>query len=157
MAERFLPWSDTCFVCGEANRAGLGVRFVVDGDTVVVRTVLDPCYEGYPGHVHGGIITALLDETMGWACTVATGRLCLTAEINVRFRRPVPAGRDLVVKGRSQASSDRVARGHGWIEDGGGTVLATAEGVFFPLPEARHQEVVPMLKMAGRAARLDDI
>lgn len=157
MAIRELPWSDTCFVCGEANAVGLGVRFTADDNGVRVETVPGPQFEGFPGHLHGGVITALLDEAIGWACSVATHRLYYTVELTVRFKRPVPAGRTVVVRGMAGELGGRLARGSGWIEDRNGTRLATADGVYFPLPEDEQRAVVPMLKMPGRPAAAEDI
>ena len=67
MAERLLPWSRTCFVCGESNPFGLGVRFSVADGVVRVRTSVDPRFEGYPGRVHGGVITAHRAFNRLWA------------------------------------------------------------------------------------------
>jgi uncharacterized protein (TIGR00369 family) len=157
MNERVLPWSDTCFVCGESNSRGLGVRFKQVGDAVVVETVVDQEFEGYPGRVHGGVISALLDETIGWACSAATHRLFLTAELTVRFKRPVPGGEPIVVTGRLVERTGRIAVGRGRIEDGSGRLLAMARGRFVLLGEDEHRQTVGALKMPGRRARLDDV
>ncbi len=156
---RFLPWSDGCFVCGEKNPAGLGLRFEVDGEgTVVVDPlVIPPVFEGYPGHVHGGVITAVLDESAGWACTVASGRLLFTVEITVRFRKPVPGGTPLVLEARCLESGRRISRGRSEIRDRDGTVLAEAEGRFVRVPESEQRATVPELKMPGRRATPEDL
>jgi uncharacterized protein (TIGR00369 family) len=39
--------------------------------------------------VHGGILATLLDEACIYACR-ATGEHFVTAELNVRYRKPVP-------------------------------------------------------------------
>jgi len=156
-SERQLPWSESCFVCGDSNPLGLKVRFKVVGDEVQVVTVVDPRFEGYPGHVHGGVVTALLDETIGWACSVAVHRLFFTAEIKIRFRRPVPSGVPIRVRGRLLEDRRRLLRGEGHIEDGEGTVLVKAEATYFPVPEKEERAVIPKLKMPGRASTGDDI
>ena len=157
MRARPLPWSATCFVCGDSNPRGLGLRFHVDGDLVRADTTVDVGMEGFPGHVHGGIITALLDETAGWACSVAAGTLFYTVELTVRFKRPVPGGQPISVWGRFTQREQRLARASSWIEDQHRQTLATADGLFFPLPPDRHREILPHLKMPGRAACQDDI
>ncbi len=157
MSSRPLPWSDTCFVCGETNPLGLKLRFHVDGELVCADALIDPHLEGFPGYVHGGIITALLDETAGWACSAATGTLYYTVELSVRFKRPVPGGEPITVKGRFLGNERRLAQGEAWIEGDDGQVLASAEGLFYPLPRQRQQEIVPHLKMPGRPARQKDI
>jgi len=157
VTERTLPWSDSCFVCGESNPRSLGARFKVVGDAVILETVVDTDFEGYPGRVHGGVVTALLDETIGWACSAATHHLFLTAELTVRFKRPVPGGERIVVTGRMVEREGRVASGSGRIEDSSGRLLAMARGRFVLLAEEDHRRAVAMLKMPGRAARPEDI
>ncbi len=157
MSERFLPWSDSCYVCGESNRLGLGVRFQLVGEEVRTTTSLDPRFEGFPGHVHGGVITALLDEAIGWACTARSGSMYLTVELTVRFLRPVPGGQEITVVARAHEAAGRLARGEGQIEDATGTVLAEASGIFFPLPRERNETIAACLKMPGRAATVADL
>ncbi len=155
--ERPLPWSDSCFVCGEQNPKGLGLRFSTDGEVVMLRANLDPLLQGYPGHVHGGIISAMLDEAMGWACSVAAHRMHYTVDLKIRYRRPVPAGEPIVVKARMLERDIQVAHGWGRIENGAGKLLVTGEGRFYPLSEEEHEQLIPMLKMPGRPARPEDI
>jgi uncharacterized protein (TIGR00369 family) len=154
---RLLPWSESCFVCGDANEKGLKVRFYVEGDQVRVLTVLDPRHEGYPGYAHGGVISALLDEAGGWACSVAVGRLFYTIELTVRFKLPVPGGEPITVSARCTDANRRLARAEAWIHDQEHKVLASAKGLYYPLPGDRHAEVVRHLKMPGRQARQEDI
>jgi uncharacterized protein (TIGR00369 family) len=154
---RALPWSESCFVCGDANDKGLKVRFRVDGDLVRVNTALDPRHEGYPGYAHGGVISALLDETGGWACSAATGRLFYTVELTVRFKLPVPGGQPITVEARCTEANRRLSRAEAWIMNQEQQVLASAQGLYYPLPGSRHDEIVRHLKMPGRPARQEDI
>jgi uncharacterized protein (TIGR00369 family) len=156
---RFLPWSDTCFVCGEKNPLGLKLRFELeeDGRVVIDPLVFDTAFEGYPEHVHGGVVTAALDESAGWACTVRTGSLYFTAELTVRFRRAVPGGVPLRLEAECLEVRRRLARGHSRILDAEGRVLAEAEGRFLPVPEEEQRLIVPELKMPGRPATEDDL
>ena len=144
-------------MCGDANPSGLAGRFVVEDGDVVLRTTPPTWLEGYRGQLHGGVVTALLDETIGWACTVAHGRFCVTAELNVRFLRPVRGGRQVVARGRATvAHADRVT-GRGEVLDARGRRLATADGVFVPVSPARHAKVIEMLKIDGRPATAADL
>lgn len=157
MGQRYLPWSDTCFVCGEKNPAGLGVRFEVHGGEVRAEVTIDPRFEGYPGHVHGGVVTALLDEIGGWACTLATKALYYTAEIKVRFPAPVPGGKPLLVRARCTVPRRRLAEAESWVEDAQGHRLAQAAGRYMPLPAHEQDWIVPHLRMPGRPALPADL
>ena len=99
----------------------------------------------------------MLDETAGWAATVALGRMCLAIELTVKFRRPVPGGSKVVVIGEPVGKERRFFRAKATMTNEAGKVLATTEGRFMPVSEEIHHEVVTQLKMPGRAAQLDDI
>lgn len=158
MTYRPLPWSASCFVCGDANPKGIGGKFVVDEHGVVrLEATIDGAFEGYGGHIHGGVITALLDEAAGWACSVVNARFCRTVRITVTFRQPVPTGQVVVVEGEAVGSGTRLLRGKARMTDAEGRVLATAEGLFAPVPEDVHREVIEVLKMPGRPATTEDV
>jgi len=55
--------------------------------------------QGYTGLVHGGIISLMLDAAMT-NCLFQRGVPALTAQLNVRFREPLQAGRSAVVTAR---------------------------------------------------------
>jgi len=152
-----LPWSGTCFVCGEDNPHGVAGRFVVEDGAVVLRTIPPVWFEGYRGQLHGGIVSALLDETIGWACTLARGRFCVTSELRVRFLRPIAGGGEVVVRGRAVDVGDRRVTGRGDLLDVRGRRVASADGVFVPVSHSRHARVVEMLRIDGRPARPTDL
>ena len=154
--EKFLPWSESCFVCGDANPFGLRIRFINRGDEVLVRTVVNPHFESYPGRLHGGVVTALLDETIGWACSVRAHRMLYTVEIKLKFRNPVPGNEEILVRGWCEELHKRFAKGKGQIENSEGKVMVSAEGIYFPVPEAEEQRIIPLLKMPGRPAQPGD-
>ena len=60
------PNSRHCFVCGLENNYGLKLRFKETGPGEVTADYTVPeHFQGYPGVVHGGIVTAMLDEVTG--------------------------------------------------------------------------------------------
>jgi acyl-coenzyme A thioesterase PaaI-like protein len=60
------PNSRMCFVCGIDNPIGLHLSFYTDDEgRCIARFRPGPEHQGYPGHLHGGIISTLLDEAMG--------------------------------------------------------------------------------------------
>lgn len=158
MSERPLPWSETCFVCGDSNPNGLGAKFTVDDEgRVRIETEIDHVFEGYGGHVHGGVVTALLDETAAWAVIHSLGRMCTTVRLTVTFRQPVAGGSTVVVVGETTGTKGRFQLARSEMRSADGQLLATAEGRFMVMPEEVHREVLPLLKMPGRPAVQDDI
>jgi hypothetical protein len=57
------PNSHMCFVCGIENPIGLKLFFYTDDQgRTITRFRPKPEHQGYSGHLHGGIISTLLDE-----------------------------------------------------------------------------------------------
>ncbi len=158
MSERPLPWSGTCFVCGDENVRGLNAKFRVDDSgRVLLETTIDKGFEGFGGHVHGGVVTALLDEAAGWAVMHAQQRLCMTVEVTVRFRRPVVGGSKITVVAEAEKSDGRFHHARAEMADASGKALASAVGKFVAVPQDLHDRVLPQLKMPDRPATSDDI
>lgn len=146
----YLPHSSGCFLCGEENRSGIRARFFVEGNEVLGRVVLPPHLNGYRNVAHGGIVSALLDETMGWAPTVfgRTRAMYVTGELTVKFLSPVPVGVEIEVRSRLVEDAGRLAYCEGEIRCGG-KVCARARGKFVPMSPEGTAEVIPYLRFDG--------
>jgi acyl-coenzyme A thioesterase PaaI-like protein len=66
------------------------------GDGVKASFVPGPQDQGFDDVVHGGIISAVLDEAMAWA-TARAGIWAVTAEMRVRLRQPLKIGEPTTV------------------------------------------------------------
>ncbi len=124
-----------CFVCGDCNEHGLQARFFFDGEKAVSEIVARDTFEGYRGIYHGGVISAMLDEVMIKAI-LAKGIYAVTAEMTVRFHRPVPTGKHLRFVGRQTAARGRIYLTEGEATGPEGEVYATAKGKYI---EARPE------------------
>lgn len=134
-----------CFVCGVENVFGLQVAFYESepGETLAEVTVPEH-FQGYSGMVHGGIIAALLDEVSARAMLGdGAPRFMVTVKMSVRYRRPAPVGKRLVIKGHAGAVKGSVAHVTGEIYDEEGTLLAEVESVLADIPSelARLEEL----------------
>ncbi len=120
-----------CFCCGSENPYGLKMRFSTDGQKLYSTVSVPDYMRGWHNLVHGGIISALLDEAMAWSAIHLLKRFILTKEINVRFRKPILIETELNVSGWVHEHVDeRRAIMAAQIEDGEGNVCATAQGEF---------------------------
>ncbi len=130
------PISRMCFICGESNPAGVHVSFYEQEDgSLLARFTGADQHQGYPGRMHGGVITAILDETIGRAIMIRHGEAVwgVTAELNVRFRQPVPLGIELAAVGRITTEGSRLFEGTGEILLPDGAVAASATGKYMKL------------------------
>lgn len=130
------PNSKMCFVCGMKNVAGLKAFFYeLEHGCVMARFTPQDVHQGYPGRLHGGIATAILDETIGRAIMIRYGEAVwgVTAELNLRFHAPVPLGEELRVIGRITRDTRRIFEGEGKLLLPDGTVAVTARGKYMKL------------------------
>ena len=128
------PNSQMCFACGLGNPIGLKMAFYEDGEgRVVAKFTPRPEHQGYPGTMHGGIVTALLDETLG-RVAIAAGRWMVTGRLNIRFRRPIPLTETLTVVGEPLKWQKRALEARGEIRLADGQVGAEATGTFLEIP-----------------------
>jgi len=117
-----------CYVCGKKNPAGLNVDFEIHADERSIRAIFTPNddHQGYEGIVHGGILSALLDEAMA-KLAFSLGLNAMTAEITVKFKAPVAPGDRLMISGRLTEESKRLILAEARIERGP-VVVAEATG-----------------------------
>jgi len=138
-----------CFACGRANPIGLHLEYDVARGRAETRFVPRREHTGYDGLVHGGIVTALLDETMGWAI-FHQGVWGVTARITVTFRQPVNVGDELVVGGTVTKETRRAIETHGEVRDAASALLAESDATFLVMPEERRKE------LERRYSRIDE-
>lgn len=122
-----------CFVCGTENPIGLKAAFTVDPErhTSHARLLLGEHLQGWQDVIHGGILATLLDEACVYACRTEAQQ-CVTADIQVRYRHPVPVGSRVDVYGELVDQRRSLWRARGRIEIDG-TVYAEAEARIFIL------------------------
>ncbi|MBS1252350.1 MAG: hypothetical protein MAG451_01389 [Anaerolineales bacterium] len=124
-----------CFGCGMENPIGLKLFFYeADDGRVVARFTPQEEHQGYPGVLHGGIISTVLDETIGRVC-IAQERWVVTAKMEVRYRQPIPIDETLLVVGEVVEDRGRRLTARGELRLPDGSVGAEATGTFIQLPE----------------------
>ena len=117
------------------------------------RTICDytPCayQQGYPGRMHGGVVSTLIDESMGWAVYHAT-KWGATARLNVRFRKPIYLDRPLRIESWIVKDRSRLIELRAEVRDGDGALLADADGVFMTLDASMSAEMSDLARRSGR-------
>lgn len=129
-----------CFVCGRENSIGLHMHFWVD-DANCVHAEFTPReeHQSFPGVMHGGLITTMLDELIG-RTAIALDIWCMTVKLDVRFLKPVPIGEPLTLKGEITKKSSRLLEGRGELRLSDGTLAAEATGTYLKIPNAQMEQ-----------------
>jgi uncharacterized protein (TIGR00369 family) len=128
--------SKMCFVCGADNDFGLHARFYETDDNQLVA-IINPSeqHQGYPGRMHGGIASTILDETI--ARSICNGKneqiWGVTIELKTKFRKPVPVGLELKVVGRVTSEGSRYFEGTAEIVLPNGEIAVSAEGKYMKM------------------------
>ena len=141
--------SKMCLICGIDNEAGLKAPFYqMEDNTLVSIFEYKEIHQSYPGRVHGGMISCMLDELIGRAIWISEPNMWgVTVSLTVKFRKPVPYNTKLKAIGKITNSKSRIFEGVGELYDLEGNLLASAEATYFKLPlekianESDHEDV----------------
>lgn len=87
------PWINRegydCFGCCRENPIGLHMEFYEDGDDIVCFWNPGEHFQGWVDTLHGGIQSALIDETASWVVFRKMQTTGVTSNLEVKFRKPV--------------------------------------------------------------------
>ena len=127
--------SEECIVCGLQNDASLKVRFYeCDGGLICGIFHNEDFHQSFPGRMHGGMISAVLDETIGRAVMIKNpDQWGVTGELKVRYLKPTPLETNLHCWGKIVSENSRLFKGVGYLETPDGEVVATGEATYFKL------------------------
>lgn len=126
--------NQTCFACGPNHSSGLKMKFSTDGNRVYSLIRAPSTMTGWDQTVHGGILTTMLDEVMGWGVIYLLKKIGMTKSITVDFNKAVYAGERLtVIGGIQEKRSDRECVMHGAIFNEKDTLCVEARGQFTTL------------------------
>ncbi|MGB8346391.1 MAG: PaaI family thioesterase [Ktedonobacteraceae bacterium] len=127
-----------CFVCGQRNPFGLKLVFRLEENSIVADFQPRAEHQGFPGIIHGGIVAAILDETLGRTSILAARpEWTMTGRLEIRYRRSVPYGPMLRVRAALGSQRLRMIQASGVITLAADEqiILAEARGTFLSLPE----------------------
>ena len=120
-----------CFGCGPANPCGLRMKFFTDGTSVFTELKVPEHTSGWKNLVHGGVITTILDEVMGWSAIYSLKRFVLTKTISIEFLKPAFVGERIRAEGSLiELRGEREAVLGSSLFDAAGNLCARGRGVF---------------------------
>jgi acyl-coenzyme A thioesterase PaaI-like protein len=123
-----------CFGCGQLNPIGLKLKFDWDGGTARAGFTPVDEHQGWPGVVHGGIISCLLDEALNYP-PYFLKCYCLTAEMRVRLRRTAAVGERLYLEAWVTRRTRKLLETAARIKLADGTLVAEADGKMYVMPD----------------------
>jgi len=138
--------SSMCFVCGVDNDFGVKAKFYVcenENGEKVLLTVIEPQneFQSYPGRMHGGISSALLDEALGRSVQIDHPELWgVTVDLQVKYRKPVPLDETLYIESKITNMTSRAFDGEGKLFGKDGKAMVTANARFLIMPPDKISE-----------------
>ena len=129
--------SKLCFVCGLKNDFGIHAHFyVTEKQELIALFTPTGEHQSYPERMHGGIASAILDETIGRAILnkYETEVWGVTVELNLKFKKPIPLNQQLKVIARITTENSRMFEGPGEIILTNDDVAVTAHGKYLKVP-----------------------
>ncbi len=136
-AERHELFADS-FVSGAANPLGLGASLRREGDVAVMEVSLGKAFEGAPGRVHGGVVAALVDETMGLVLAIH-GVLAFTGQLDITYLAPTPVNETVHARAWLVERSDRKLSIEAAVT-AGDVEVARASALFIAVDPAKFLE-----------------
>lgn len=127
--------ANTCFGCGPRNDCGLHMRFHTDGQTLYSWLKIPSHLSGWRNIVHGGILTTILDEIMGWSAIYLMKSLVLTKSITIEFLKPVYVEDEIRAEGKIiERVSEREVLMEGVLFNSSEKLCSKSRGAFAVFP-----------------------
>lgn len=126
-----------CFGCGDENSHGLRLNMEIKDGELSADFTPAPHHQGWPGIVHGGIISALLYEVMeNW--TYLNGIVTMMRSMNTRLIAPATVGRPIRATSWQESREGREIYVAARLESEGKTV-AEGSACLVELDERRRR------------------
>ena len=129
-----------CFGCGQDNPIGLKLSFQWDGKTARAEFTPTKFYQSWSGLVHGGILTCILDEAMGYAA-LFEGMNCVTAKMQVKLRGLASIDEPLIITSSTIKKTRKLVETKAAISLKDGTLIAEGTATQF-VTSTRVGEVI---------------
>ena len=125
--------SGQCLVCGVNNPFSLRTRFYeLENGMLAGVTVPHWEHQSYPQRVHGGMISALLDEVIGRAINITEPETwAVTTNLEVKFIKPVPYDVQLIALAKITQVNRKLFSGEAELILPSGEVAAVGKGKYF--------------------------
>lgn len=143
-----------CYICGMDNQVGLKAQFYnMEDGSVMTKFKYKEEHQSFPERVHGGLISAMLDELAFRAYWVKDETMLgVTLSMETKFRKPVPYNIDIIGKGMITKETSKLYIADVSLLDLEGNVLSSGEVKYIKMPSEKiakadfHKEICYMIK-----------
>jgi acyl-coenzyme A thioesterase PaaI-like protein len=126
---------------GLANPLAPPITIAQSGERSAIASVtFGSAYEGPPGSLHGGFVAATFDEVLGFVQSLG-GNPGMTGTLTVRYRRPTPLHKELIIEADLVRIQGRKIFTEGRIL-ADGVVTAEAEGLFISIDPSKMESLL---------------
>jgi len=142
-----LPWLDEprfrCFGCSPHNLVGLALSvYRLPDGRIAAPSTLSELHASYPGVVHGGVISALVDEVMGNLVALDHGMLAFCVSLRTKMLAPVRTKVRHLTVARLAGRGAGVLRVEAEVLDPDDRVCALASGTYQPISSAAARDLM---------------
>jgi len=132
-----------CFGCSKTNERGLKLKYFANkrGEVFAWINATDDL-TSFPGVVHGGILSLILDDCAFWTLYNKLSKLALTSKIEVTFLKVAKTGSPLEVRGHVEKVDGKRVTVKVIIRDNDGEICASASVIYYLAPEEQIRKVI---------------
>lgn len=133
------PFNDgvnPCFGCADNHPFGLHLEFYEDDEGLQCTWDPGEHFQGFPGILHGGIQTTLMDEIASWTVFIKGKTAGVTSGMRIRFKRPVMVGRgNIILRSNVKSTGSKQMVLFTQLFDSGENLCTEGDITYFIYPE----------------------
>lgn len=121
-----------CIVCGTENPFSVRASFYeMEDGSLCALFQYDPNHQSYPERTHGGLISSIIDETIGRAIWIThPNQYACTLRLEIEFHKGVPYGVPLKCVARIDKENAMTFQGHAEILTMDNVMLAKGKALY---------------------------
>jgi len=138
------------FVNSLNNASGLQAKFFIESphQLAVLWERSEPMFEGFPGIIHGGISSSLVDELMANTIVASQNRLGVTLKLKSYYHAPIRVGEKIYGRCNITRRKDKIIVCEAFLFNEHKRVTTTSVGLFLTpsleqFKKLVHIDIVP--------------
>ena len=131
--------SKDCIVCGVNNPYGVHAAFYeMEDGSLIAKFSFSSNHQSYPERTHGGLISAIIDESIGRAIWISEPKTFgCTLKLNIEFHKAVPYDTPLYCVAKIDKKNAISFHGIAEIKNEEGVMLARGDALYMRLSLAQ--------------------